>query len=45
MVWNVEATDKKVHFIVSPVKVEDVETVWLHDEVVLDGILNPGSEN
>lgn len=45
MVWNVEAIDKKAHLIANPVKVEDVETVGLHDEVMLDGILNPGSEN
>ena len=43
MVWNVEAIDKKVHLIANPVKVE--ETDGLQDKVVLDEILNLGSEN
>lgn len=42
MVWRVEATKRKCHLLANPVKVEDVETVGLQDEVMLDEILNPG---
>lgn len=43
-VRNAEAAEVNTPLIVDPVKVEDVETAALDDEVVLDGRLYPASE-